>query len=128
MRSIPLSSLSYVVFDFETTGLNANDGDEIIEIGAVRVDGKKVSERTFHSLVNPERSLSEESTRVHGITAAELKGAPSIQAIMPDFLRYLGRNIVVAQNARFDLSFLVKNLVRLSIARFENPILDTMLL
>jgi DNA polymerase-3 subunit epsilon len=120
--------LSYVVFDFETTGLDAQSGDEIIEIGAVKVDGKNLLEKQFHSMINPQRAIPAESTAVHGIQAKDLENAPTINQVMPDFVRFLGQGILVAQNARFDLSFLVKNLARQSIARFENPILDTMLL
>jgi DNA polymerase-3 subunit epsilon len=128
MREIPLGSLNYVIIDFETTGLNAGDGDEIIEVGAVKVENGQILPMTFHSLINPERQVPKEATRVHGIGDSELKDAPKIAQIMPDFLSFMGSSIVVAQNARFDLTFLVKNLARLSISRFENPILDTMLL
>ena len=128
MREIPLGSLNYVIIDFETTGLNAGDGDEIIEVGAVRVENRQILPVTFHSLINPERSVPTEATRVHGISASELENAPTIREVMPDFLNFMGSSVVVAQNARFDLTFLVKNLGRMSISRFENPVLDTMLL
>lgn len=128
MRTIPLSALSYVIIDFETTGLNANDGDEVLEIGAVRVDGKTVTEKHFHTLVHPGRPVPAEAFRVHGIGDEELVGAPTIIDVMPDFMKFLGQGIIVAQNARFDLTFLVKNLGRMSISRLDNPVLDTMLL
>lgn len=127
-RDLPLASLTYVIIDFETTGLDANSGDEIIEVGAVKVEGKTVVDKTFHSLVNPERDMSSDAVRIHGIQPEHLVGAPLISAVMPDFLKFIGQSIVVAQNARFDLGFLVKNLARQSISRFDNPIVDTMLM
>lgn len=128
MRSIPLRDLNYVVFDFETTGLDARGKDEIVEIGAVKVNGTTLSETSFQSLVNPQRSIPASAIAVHGITPEALEGAPTIEEIMPSFLEFLGKGVLVAQNARFDCAFLVKNLARLNIGAFENPILDTMLL
>ncbi len=128
VRTIPLASLNYIVFDFETTGLDAQNGDEIIELGALKVEGKNLSNKTFHSLINPQCELPDKAVEVHGITKAELIDAPTIVEVMPQFLQFLGQGVLVAQNARFDLAFLVKNLARLCISRFDNQVLDTMLL
>jgi DNA polymerase-3 subunit epsilon len=128
MRATALSSLNFVVIDFETTGLDAVAGDEIIEIGAVRIDGKQITGKSFHALVNPQRALDAQATAIHGISDADLHSAPLIAEIFPKFLQFIGHGVVVAQNARFDLAFLVKNLTRMRVPRFENLILDTMLL
>ena len=82
MRDIPLSSLHYVIIDFETTGLKADDGDEVIELGAIKVEGKKVSERTLHSLVNPQRDIPPSASAVHGITKEHLKDAPTAAEVV----------------------------------------------
>ena len=128
MRAVPLQSLNYVVFDFETTGLDAKNGDEIIELGAVKIVAGQIKQEGFHSLVNPQREVPEEASRVHGITTKDLTHAPTIDEVLPKFLDFLGTGIVVAQNAKFDLGFLVVNLARLNIPRFDNQVLDTMLL
>src|SRR6185436_18480512 len=112
MRAIPLRELNYVVIDFETTGLDAQTGDEIVEIGAVKIEGLQVIGKSFHALVNPQREIPEQAVRVHGISNKQVQKSPTIEQTMPAFLDFLGAGIVAAQNAKFDMSFLIKNLVR----------------
>lgn len=102
-----------VVFDLETTGLSPWGGDEIIEIGAVRIFGNEVDEtHPFHSLVNPHRSIPPDATRVNGITSEMVANAPSIDEVLPRFWDFVGQSWLVAQNAKFDLGFLMKYLVQ----------------
>lgn len=99
-----LRSSSVVIFDFETTGLDSLR-DRIIEVGAIKYqNGRKVAE--FSTLVQPDVPLTEAASRITGITADMLEGQPSIEAIMPDFLQFLDKSILIAHNAEFDMSFL----------------------
>ncbi|HZK09813.1 MAG TPA: PolC-type DNA polymerase III, partial [Clostridia bacterium] len=102
-----------VVIDFETTGLNTKT-DKIIEIGAVKLDGDKIVE-TFSELINPHISLPSKITKITGITDAMLNGKPSIEQVMPDFLKFVGNCPIAAHNASFDMGMLESELERQSI-------------
>jgi len=97
----------YVTFDLETTGLSAKR-DRIIEIGAIRFDNQCQEVARFSTLVNPQRKIPAEATKVNGITDDMVKDAPTIDAALADFLSFLGDGVVtlVAHNAPFDMSFL----------------------
>ncbi len=94
-----------VVFDCETTGLSSYSGDKICEIGAVKLDGDKIVDKYWH-LINPEREVSYEAYVVNKITPSMLKGAPTIDEILPSFLKFIDGNKLAAYNAGFDISFL----------------------
>lgn len=117
----------YVVFDFETTGLSPWGGDEIIEVGAMKIFGDEIDEESFfHSLVNPKRLIPPEATRVNGITNEMVATAPTIEEVFPKFLDFLGGSWLVAQNAKFDMSFVMKYLVQFKVNR-KLEVYDTML-
>ncbi len=94
----------YVAFDLETTGLSSQK-DEIIEIGAVRMQGGKELER-FQTFVNPRRRLEQKIVELTGITDAMLADAPSIETVLPEFLEFVGDQVLVAHNADFDTGFI----------------------
>ena len=101
----------YVVFDVETTGLSPWGGDEIIEIGAMKIYGNELDENNvFHSLVNPGRMIPPDAMAINGITNEMVANAPSAQEIIPKFLDFVGTARLVAQNAKFDMGFLMKYL------------------
>lgn len=123
-----LADLTYVVFDTETTGLLPEQGDRIVQIAAIRiVNGKPVAAEIFDTLVNPGRPIPAVSTAVHGITDAMVVGAPDIAAAGRSFHRFAEGAVLVAHNAPFDMAFLRRAEAAIG-ARFENPILDTVLL
>ncbi len=123
-----LSDLTYVVFDTETTGLLPSQGDEIVQIAAVRcVNGRRVDGETFESLVNPGRNIPAAATAVHHITNEMVSGAPPIGEIGRRFHGFARGAVLVAHNAPFDLEFLRRHEDEIG-HRFDHPVLDTVLL
>ncbi|MCV2867931.1 exonuclease domain-containing protein [Defluviimonas sp. WL0002] len=124
----PLTDLTYVVFDTETTGLLPSQGDEIVQLAAVRiVNGRRVEREALDLLVNPGRSIPPRATEVHGITEAMVADAPRIGEIGRRFHDFAEGAVLIAHNAPFDMEFLRRHEVDIGL-RFDNPILDTVLL
>ena len=99
-----------IVLDTETTGLSADSGDRIIEIGCVELVGRKLTGNNKHFYLNPERDSHEDALKVHGISNEFLKDKPKFKAIAAELLDYLQGTEVIIHNAPFDVSFLNKEL------------------
>jgi len=124
----PLKELAYTVFDTETTGLRPSEGDEIISISAVRiVNGRLLQHENFDQLIDPQRTLSRQSVRIHGIRPEMLKGQPTIKGVLPRFFKFAEDTVLVAHNAAFDMRFLQLK-EDLTGIKFSQPVLDTLLL
>jgi DNA polymerase-3 subunit epsilon len=95
-----------VLFDTETTGLDPRAGDRVIEVACLELVRDLPTGRTFHALIDPERDVPEDAARVHGITAAQLRGKPRFAEVAPALLDFLGDGALVAHNAAFDFGFL----------------------
>lgn len=95
------------VFDTETTGLDPKKGHRIVEIAGVRIEnGIILEERTFSSFVNPERDIPLEAQRINHISNDDVKDAPSIMTVLPEFLEFSKGSALFAHNAAFDKGFL----------------------
>jgi DNA polymerase III subunit epsilon len=99
-----------IVLDTETTGLSAENGDRIIEIGCVELVGRKLTGNNKHFYLNPERDSHEDALKVHGISNEFLKDKPKFSAVAAELLDYLQGAEIIIHNAPFDVSFLNKEL------------------
>ena len=99
-----------IVLDTETTGLSAENGDRIIEIGCVELLGRKLTGNNKHFYLNPERDSHEDALKVHGISNEFLRDKPKFSVIADELLAYLQGAEVIIHNAPFDISFLNKEL------------------
>lgn len=113
----------YVVFDIETTGLSPTK-DKITEIGATKIKGGIIVDR-FSQLVNPGINIPEKIVKLTGITDEMISDKPSIEAILPNFLEFIGDSVLVAHNASFDISFIKENCKKIN-TKISNAVLDTL--
>ncbi len=117
-------STAFVVFDTETTGVDART-DRVIEIGAVRLDGLTEVGR-FSSLVNPERLVPRRITEITGLSTASLVGAPLAAEAIPAFLAFAEGAVLVGHNVPFDVAMVNAELARLGRPPLDHPTLDTL--
>jgi DNA polymerase-3 subunit epsilon len=101
-----------ILFDTETTGLDPLTGDRVIEVAALELVNGLPTGASFHRLIDPARDIPTDSTRIHGITAADLVGQPQFAAIADELLEFFGADPLVAHNAPFDFGFLDAELRR----------------
>lgn len=95
-----------IVLDTETTGLDPETGDRIVEIGGVELFGHMPTGKTYHQYINPERSVPQEAIQVHGLTDDFLRDKPLFKNIAQDFLDFIGDAKLIIHNAAFDIKFL----------------------
>jgi DNA polymerase-3 subunit epsilon len=123
-----LCDLQYTVFDTETTGLRPAEGDQIIQIGAVRiVNNKLLAQESFDQLVDPRRLIPASTVKIHGITQDMVAGKPAIGPVLQSFQAFAKDTVLVAHNAAFDMRFLELQERETGIV-FGQPVLDTLLL
>lgn len=116
---------NYVVFDLETTGISTRR-DDIIEISAIRVKDHERTE-TFSRLVNPGRPIPPEATRVNGITDEMVCREDGLGVILPEFLNFIGKEILVGHNIQsFDLLFLSRAADMIHTMTVDNDFIDTL--
>jgi len=112
-----------ICLDTETTGMDAQDGDRIIEIGCVEFAGRTLSDdntKHFHCYINPEREIPEEVVRIHGLTNAFLADKPVFSAVVDQFLDFVRGAELIIHNAEFDIGFINAELARLKKGQIED--------
>jgi DNA polymerase-3 subunit epsilon len=103
-----------VLFDTETTGLEWAQGHRVIEVAALELINDLPTNRHFHAVIDPERDIPADATRVHGLTASHVAGKPRFAALADELLGFFGDGKLIAHNAPFDFGFLNAELGRLS--------------
>jgi DNA polymerase-3 subunit epsilon len=111
-----------IVLDTETTGLSAEGGDRIIEIGCVELVSRKLTGNNRHFYLNPERDSHEDALKVHGISNEFLRDKPKFAAIADELMAYVEGAEIIIHNAAFDVAFLDKELERLERAPFTRAV------
>ena len=118
-----------VLFDTETTGLEPLTGDRVIEIAAIELFNDLPTGNQFYALMDPERDIPMESTRVHGITSAHVEGKPKFAAVADQMLEFFGDAPLVAHNAPFDFGFIDAELARVGRPKLaRSRMVDTLVL
>jgi DNA polymerase-3 subunit epsilon len=111
-----------IFLDTETTGLSADNGDRVIEIGCVELVNRKLTGNNLHFYLNPGRDSHEEALKVHGITTEFLRDKPKFEAVVDELLAYLQNAEVVIHNAAFDVAFLNKELELVKLPPFRQHV------
>ena len=119
-----------VILDTETTGLNPATGDRIIEIGCVEIIDRRLTDRTFHYYINPERDIDAGAFAVHGLSREFLSDKPVFGSIVEQLIEFVDGAEIVIHNAAFDLGFLDNEFALLKRPPFRglaSKIIDTLL-
>lgn len=119
-----VSNVTFVVFDTETTGFSPTM-DRIVEVGAVKFrNGEVVEEKSW--LINPQRDIPYWATKVHGITDDMVKDKPTFKDIYPDFQKFINGSVLMAHNAKFDISFVKAEIKRAGYELPPNKVIDSL--
>jgi len=120
-----------IVLDTETTGLNAKLGDRVIEIGCIELLSRRVTDRRFHTYLDPQREIEEGAAKVHGLTREFLSDKPRFAEVAKDFLDYVHGAELIIHNAAFDVEFLDAELELAGLGRLAEHaagVIDTLAL
>lgn len=120
-----------IILDTETTGLNPETGDRLVEVGCVEIIDRRLSGRTLHRYINPERPSSEEAVKVHGLTDAFLADKPKFAEIADELIDFIRDAEVIIHNAAFDIGFIDAELRRLGkpgLRHHAASVLDTLMM
>ncbi len=118
-----------IVLDTETTGLSAELGHRVIEIGAVEVANRRLTGNVFHVYLNPDREIDAGAMNVHGITNDFLADKPRFPDVAQEFLAFIAGSELIIHNAPFDVGFLNAELKRIDVALLASHcdgVLDTL--
>jgi DNA polymerase-3 subunit epsilon len=120
-----------IFLDTETTGLNPETGDRIVEIGCIEMVSRRLTGRHLHLYLNPERPGSEEATRIHGLTDAFLADKPKFREVAAEFVEFVRGAEIIIHNAGFDVGFLNAELRRVQqpkVAELAGGIVDSLVM
>lgn len=124
-ENTPITDVRYVVVDTELTGLNEKK-DSIVSLGAVRMTGGRIDlSDTFHRLIKPETALTRESIVIHGITPSDVIKEPDINEVLLEFSGFCGTDVIVGHFVSIDMSFINREMKKISGLPMQNPVLDT---
>jgi DNA polymerase-3 subunit epsilon len=118
-----------IIFDTETTGLDAKGGDRLVEIGCIEMVNRVTTGQTFHAYFNPQRAMPAEAEAIHGLSDAFLADKPMFSDLVGDLMEFLGDSPLVAHNAGFDFGFLNAELALCGLSGLsETRMVDTVAL
>src|ERR1700726_4029863 len=120
-----------VVLDTETTGVEVEPRHRVIEIGCVELFNRRLTGRTYHRYLNPQRDIDLGAQQVHGLTRERLAKEPTFLQVHPEFLEFIRDAELIIHNAPFDIAFLNAELARLELAHKVDElcrVLDTLAL
>lgn len=120
-----------IFLDTETTGLYAEQGDRVIEIGCVEMLNRKLTGNNLHLYLNPGRDSHEEALKIHGLTTEFLSDKPKFEIIADEFLSYVQDAEIIIHNASFDIGFLNVELKRAGKLPFKEhvaSVIDTLVM
>ncbi len=118
-----------VVLDTETTGTDPKEGHRVLEVAAIEVVNMLPTGRHYRTLIDPERDIPSDSSRIHGFTSADVEGAPRFADVAQALLDFIGDAPIVAHNAPFDFMHLNAELSRVGMAPLpESRMVDTLVL
>ena len=120
-----------IVLDTETTGLSADNGDRIIELGCVELLNRKLTGNDLHLYFNPDRDSHEDALKVHGLTTEFLSDKPRFGALADDIVAYLAGAELIIHNAPFDVGFLDKEFERVGLPPLRThvaQVIDTLVM
>lgn len=120
-----------IILDIETTGLDVNKGDRIIEFAAIEVIDRKLSGRQLHLYINPERDVSDESYKIHGISNQDLINKPIFKDVALEIIAFIRDSELIIHNAKFDIGFIDYQLTQCNLGITKNysvNIIDTLII
>ena len=117
-----------IVLDTETTGLDSNNGDRIVEIGIIELENHIQTGNYFHYYLNPEKDSDLQALKIHGLNSDFLKNKPKFIDIADQFIDFVTDSKIIIHNAPFDLGFINSELRKCNKEELDNIIIDTLLL
>lgn len=114
-----------LIMDTETTGLDATQGDRVIEVGIVELIGRKFTGEKLHVYINPERGMDEDAIRIHGISEAFLQDKPKFAEVAQKLFDFMDGAEVIAHNAPFDIGFLTMEFDKVGLKGFADRVTVT---
>ena len=106
--------MNEIFLDTETTGLSPNDGDRILEIACIETKDLIPTKKIFHKLINPERKVSQEAFKVHGLSNDFLQDKQKFKEIAEELLEFIDGKKLIIHNAPFDIGFLNSELKKIN--------------
>lgn len=123
-KDVLIDEETYVVFDLETLGLNSHK-NEIIEIGAIKLQGRRIVDK-YSQLINPGKRIPKKIEELTSISNEQVANEPSIEEVLPKFMEFVGDATLVAHNAPFDVGFLKRDVKKYLGYEYNPAVIDTL--